>query len=120
MRGPIGFVAAAVVALPALAIVSERHLRGVNALACDLEAGAQAPATAFQLLVDVRHHTLQLTGGARFPYEEASDSSLRFTVALADGAPLSCELELPAGALSCVPVGDHQAAARLGLCLPAG
>ena len=114
------FAAAALAAaLPALAIVSERHLKGVKALECDLEAGSVAPAMAFRLIVDAKQRTLQLAGGERFPYEEASDSRLRFRLVLAHGAPLGCELELPAGALTCVPEAGSSARARLGLCMPA-
>jgi hypothetical protein len=100
------------------AIVSERHLRGVSALECDLEAGADAPAVAFRLLVDIRQRLLQLADQAeRFPYEEASESSLRFPLAFGDGARMACELELPAGALSCAAAEEAERP-RLGLCFP--
>ena len=111
-------VAGFVAAVPAGAIVSERHLRGVNALACDLESGANAPAVAFRLVVHAKERMLQLSGAAeRFAYEEVSDSILRFRLTLAHGAPLDCDLELPAGALACAAQGA--AAPRLGLCLAA-
>jgi hypothetical protein len=100
------------------AIVSDRHLRGVGALECDLEAGADAPAIGFRLLVYARERMLQLVGTPdRFGYQEVSESALRFPLVLAHGAPLACELELPAGALACVAAGAA-GPPRLGLCLP--
>jgi hypothetical protein len=110
-------IAACAVAPPAAAIVSDRHLRGMNALECDLESGANAAAFAFRLLVHAKDRMLQLAGAPeRFGYQEVSDSTLRFRLALAHGAPLDCDLELPAGALACVPAAGT--APRLGLCLP--
>jgi hypothetical protein len=102
------------------AIVSERHLRGVKALACELEAasGSAAPAT-FRLAVNSKERTLRLeSGGQPFPYQEISDTALRFSLSLAAGSALTCELELPAGALSCA-ASASPASPRLGLCLPA-
>jgi hypothetical protein len=111
-------LAALLVGAQADAIVSERHLKGVSALACDLEAGGDASAVAFRLLVDTRQRLLQLDGQAeRFPYEEASESSLRFPLAFGHGRRLACELELPAGALGCAAAGESQRP-RLGLCFP--
>jgi hypothetical protein len=102
---------------PAAAIVSDRHLRGVNALQCDLEPGANAPAFAFRLLVHAKDRMLQLAGAPeRFGYQEVSDSTLRFRLALAHGVPLDCDLELPAGALACTAAATPTP--RLGLCLP--
>jgi hypothetical protein len=100
------------------AIVSDRHLKGVKAMACDLESGSNAPAVAFTLNVFVKEHMLELVGGGeRFAYQETSDSTLRFRLAFAHGAPLDCDLELPAGALACTPAGGARRP-RLGLCLP--
>jgi hypothetical protein len=102
------------------AIVSERHLRGVKALLCELEAasGGAAPAR-FRLAVNSKERTLRLeSGGAPFPYEEISDTALRFALSLPAASELTCELELPAGALSCASAVSS-ASPRLGLCLPA-
>jgi len=102
------------------AIVSERHLRGVNALDCDLEAGTNAPAMTFKLLVRAKERRLELSGTDQpFGYEEIGESTLRFPLALAHGPALSCDLELPAGALACHEAADAAARPRLGLCLPA-
>lgn len=105
-------------ALPAGAIVSERHLRGVHAMACDLEAGGGSPGMTFNLKVFAKERMLQLAGTEyRFGYEEISDSALRFRLALGHGPALDCDLELPAGALACAAPGDA-GGFRLGLCLP--
>jgi len=107
-------------AASAHAIVSDRHLRGVNALECDLEAGETAPAMAFKLLVRAKERRLQLAGTDRpFAYEEISESALRFPLALAHGPALSCDLELPAGALACRNPSAPASQPRLGLCLTA-
>jgi hypothetical protein len=113
--------AALVLCLPAAqAIVSERHLRGVNALDCDLEAGSDAPAMTFKLLVRAKERRLQLSGTDQpFGYEEVGESMLRFPLALAHGPALSCDLELPAGALACRDAADAANRPRLGLCLAA-
>ncbi len=107
-------------AVPAWSIVSERHLRGISALDCDLEGGAGDTARTFRLLVHAREHQLQLDGASdRFPYEEASDSSLRFRLPLSGQSALDCELELPAGALACAEPNVSASRQRLGLCLRA-
>ena len=112
--------ASGVAAVPAWSIVSERHLRGISALDCDLEGGTGDPARTFRLLVHAREHQLQLDGAAdRFPYEEASDSSLRFRLPLNGQSALECELELPAGALACADPKLDARKQRLGLCLRA-
>jgi hypothetical protein len=100
------------------AIVSERHLRGVKALACELEAaGDGAAPVRFRLAVNGKERTLRLeSDGAPFRYQEVSDSTLRFPLSLPAANELTCELELPAGALSCAA---GAATPRLGLCLPA-
>lgn len=100
------------------AIVSERHLRGVQALACELEASSNGAAAAhFRLAVNSKDRTLRLeSGGTPFRYEEISDTALRFPLSLPSASGLTCDLELPAGALSCA---EGAASPRLGLCLPA-
>jgi len=104
----------------AQAIVSERHLRGIEALDCDLEAGPNSPAVTFTLRVLAKERRLQLSGGKQpFGYEEVGESMLRFPLALAHGPAQSCELELPAGALACRNPSVPDARPRLGLCLPA-
>jgi hypothetical protein len=111
-------VLAGVAAQDVAAIVSDRHLKGVRAMACDLESASNAPAVTFTLNVFAKEHMLQLVGvGERFAYQETSDSTLRFRLAFAHGAPLDCDLELPAGALACTPDGGARRP-RLGLCLP--
>lgn len=116
VRAALGLALVTAACAPALAIVSDRHLRGVGALECDLESGPNAPAIAFRLLVHAKDRMLQLAGGAeRFGYEELSDSALRFPLLLGHGVPLTCDLELPAGALACAAAGGTP---RLGLCLP--
>lgn len=102
----------------AYAIVSERHLKGVSALQCDLEIGRDQPSVVFTLLVDAKEKRLRLAdGGQRFPYEELSESALRFPLTLAAQSPMTCILEMPAGALSCA--NSQQAGnPRLGLCFP--
>ena len=116
----LALVVLALLASSAHAIVSDRHLRGVNALECDLEAGNGGTAIAFKLLVRAKERRLQLAGTNQpFPYEEISESSLRFPLALAHGPALSCDLELPAGALACRNPSAPEAQPRLGLCLAA-
>jgi hypothetical protein len=103
------------------AIVSEQHLRGVQALACELEAvsGGAGVAARFRLAVNSKERTLRLeSGGTPFRYEEISDTALRFPLSLPAARELTCELELPAGALSCTADADPRSP-RLGLCLPA-
>ena len=105
-------VAALLLAGPyAHSVVSDRHLQGVRALECDLES---SPAE-FKLLVNIKEHTLQLEEQVeKIPYQEISDSKLRFRLQQPGAPVLTCELELPAGSLVCTrPDGSPE----VGFCL---
>lgn len=100
------------------AIVSERHLKGVSALQCDLEIEKDQPSVAFTLLVNVKERRLRLADTSQvFPYKDASETTMRFELALPSRDPMACDLEMPAGALSCVDP-KNPAQPRLGLCFP--
>lgn len=93
------------------AIVSDRHLKGVSALDCDLES---APSE-FRLWVSTRDRTLRLDDDPRkIPYRDVSDTVLRFRFAPPGAPELACDLELPAGALTCV---DPAGVAAIGFCV---
>lgn len=93
------------------AIVSDRHLKGVRALDCELEL----VASEFRLWVSTGDRTLRLDEDPRkIPYQDVSETVLRFRF-VPEGAPeLNCDLELPAGALTCV---DPAGAAGIGFCV---
>lgn len=113
-------LSAALVIAPhfAYAIVSERHLKGVSALQCDLEIDKDQPSVAFTLLVDVKERRLRLADTSQvFPYKDASETTMRFDLVLPSSAPMRCDLEMPAGALTCTNA-SNPAQPRLGLCLP--
>ena len=96
---------------PVQAIVSDRHLQGVSALECDLESSQ----SEFRMLVNAKKHTLQLENGAqKITYEEISEDTMRFPLALPQAPVRICELQFPAGALICT-TDDGQA--DLGFCL---
>lgn len=93
------------------AIVSDRHLKGVRALDCDLEF----VASEFRLWVSTGDRTLRLDDDPRkIPYQDVSDTGLRFRFAPAGAPELACNLELPAGALTCVDPGG---VAGIGFCV---
>lgn len=102
----------------AYAIVSERHLKGVSALQCDLEIDKDQPSVAFTLLVDAKERRLRLAESSQdFPYKDASETTMRFDLALPSYGTMACDLEMPAGALTCAnPKKPSQP--RLGLCFP--
>lgn len=100
------------------AIVSERHLRGVSALQCDLEIDKDQPSVAFTLLVDAKERRLRLADTSQvFPYKDASETTMHFDLALPSREPMICDLEMPAGALTCTNP-KTPAQPRLGLCFP--
>lgn len=102
----------------AYAIVSERHLKGVSALQCDLEIDKDQPSVAFTLLVDVKERRLRLADTSQvFPYKDASETTMRFDLPLPSYEAMACELEMPAGALTCANP-KTPSKPRLGLCFP--
>lgn len=111
LRGGL-LVVLALVTYAALAWgVSGSELKDVVGLDCDLESAPQE----FRLQLNRHEHTLQLQGETRtIPFKEVSDGLLRFRFAPPGGPELSCDLEMPAGALSC---RDRDGAAQVGFCL---
>ena len=96
---------------PVQAIVSDRHLQGVSALECDLESSQ----SEFRMRVNAKKHTLQLENDThKITYEEVSEDTMRFPLALPEAPVRICELQFPAGALVCTS-DDGQA--DLGFCL---
>ncbi|UCH49354.1 MAG: hypothetical protein JSU95_06120 [Betaproteobacteria bacterium] len=95
---------------PVQAIVSDRHLQGVSALECDLESSQ----SEFRMLVNAKKHTLQLENDTqKITYEEISEDTMRFRLALPQAPVRICELQFPAGALVCTSDGGN---ADLGFC----
>jgi hypothetical protein len=91
--------------------VSGRHLQGPAVLDCDLESAPQP----FLLELNPQERTLRVEDSLeRIPYEEVSETALRFRFAPPGGPELGCTLELPAGALTCT---DEAGAAQVGFCL---
>ena len=96
---------------PVHAIVSDRHLQGVSALECDLESSQ----SEFRLQVNAKKHTLQLENETQnITYEEVSEDTMRFPLALPEAPFRICELQFPAGALVCT---SEDGQADLGFCL---
>ncbi len=119
-RGGMFVVAVLAMAGAAHAVVSERHLQGVKSLTCELEISE----TKFTLTVSTRNRTLTLAdAGTRIPYADVSENVLRFALRLpGESAALECDLELPAGSLSCAPPGaavDSRDGRVLGYCITA-
>jgi hypothetical protein len=93
--------------------VSGRHLQGAAALDCDLEAAPRE----FRLEINGQARSLNVEGSTvPIPYEEVSETALRFRFAPPGGPELGCTLELPAGALTCI---DKAGVAQVGFCLMA-
>ena len=112
-------MAALAIAGAALAVVSERHLQGVTSLTCELETRE----TAFTLTVSTKDRTLALAGaGTKIPYADVSENVLRFSLRLpGQSSALECDLELPAGSLSCAPPGTPSGSNEgrvIGFCVP--
>jgi len=104
----------------AFAVVSERHLQGVTSLTCELEISE----SEFTLSVSTRDRTLTLAGaGTKIPYADVSENVLRFSLKLpGKSSMLECELELPAGSLTCAPPGtaaDAREGRVVGFCVSA-
>ena len=109
--GSISLFAGMLGVAPVHAIVSDRHLQGVSALECDLESSQ----SEFRMRVNAKKHTLQLENDThKITYEEVSEDTMRFPLALPKAPVRICELQFPAGALVCTS-DDGQA--DLGFCL---
>ena len=109
--GSISLFAGMLGVAPVHAIVSDRHLQGVSALECDLESSQ----SEFRMRVNAKKHTLQLENEAqKITYEEVSEDTMRFPLALPEAPVRICELQFPAGALVCT---SDDGEADLGFCL---
>lgn len=83
----------------------------MSALECDLESSQ----SEFRMLVNAKKHTLQLENETqKIAYEDVSEDTMRFPLALPEAPVRICELQFPAGALVCT---SDNGQADLGFCL---